>query len=282
MHASFFQSIRARFLCFWAVLLLVFYLLPIGIFARGQKIIVDSHHAVYDIICPRCFKFLLKITGDDYKLKTGVYNVGWLQTYNGLRQDMLAGNGIVSELMIKPGDTIKDIKKRFSAEDILQTNVFKEPENNFILSPATISYIPGYTSDRDLLAEALDIRQKQFLKIYDACDPKLKLNFEIVASLIQKESANSEEYPYIAAVIYNRLKHDMPLQVDVYPESYSKRGLPKQPIAVASKEALQAACHPAEISDWFYYVAYKGRHVFSASYHEHKQIINRGKNVHKF
>ena len=91
-----------------------------------------------------------------------------------------------------------------------------------------------------------------------------------VASIIEKEAANDDERALIASVIYNRLKQDMPLQLDstvvyarratgetrVSPEiiqatdspynTYLNKGLPPGPICNPGMKSIQAALNPAE------------------------------------
>jgi UPF0755 protein len=111
------------------------------------------------------------------------------------------------------------------------------------------------------------------------------------ASLIEKESANPEERPIIASVIYNRIRRGMPLQVDATIQyalgkptedlkladlevdspynTYENRGLPPGPIASPSRESIQAALEPAE-TDYLYYVleADGKKHFFTDDYDE--------------
>lgn len=111
----------------------------------------------------------------------------------------------------------------------------------------------------------------------------------IVASLVEKESANPEERPVIASVIYNRLREDMPLQIDASVQyalgepkeklsledlrvespynTYENRGLPPGPVASPSRKSLQAALEPAR-TDYLYYVLEAGgkRHFFTKDY----------------
>jgi UPF0755 protein len=129
-----------------------------------------------------------------------------------------------------------------------------------------------------------------------------KLGFSVkeyitLASLIGKESGNSEEKPLISAVFHNRLKKKMKLQSDptaVYDlenfegavrRSHLKRnspyntyvinGLPPGPIANPGLDSLQAALHPAEVN-YLYFVAKRdGSHFFSASLEMHNQAISR-------
>lgn len=117
--------------------------------------------------------------------------------------------------------------------------------------------------------------------------------YEIItmASLIEKESANQEERPIIASVIYNRIQSGMPLQVDasilyVLDEpkenlklsdleidspynTYTNIGLPPGPIASPSRESIEAALRPAE-TDYLYYVLQAGgeEHFFTNDYNE--------------
>lgn len=110
-----------------------------------------------------------------------------------------------------------------------------------------------------------------------------------VASLIEKESANAGERPVIASVIYNRIRKDMPLQIDAtiqyalkrpkeslsYADlkvdspynTYENPGLPPGPICSPSLQSLQAAMDPAETDNLYYVLKANGEeHFFTSNY----------------
>lgn len=110
-----------------------------------------------------------------------------------------------------------------------------------------------------------------------------------VASLVEKESANPEERPVIASVIYNRIRADMPLQIDATVQyaigepkeelsladlevrspynTYENPGLPPGPIASPSRESLEAALNPARTDHLYYVLEADGkRHFFTDDY----------------
>jgi UPF0755 protein len=119
-----------------------------------------------------------------------------------------------------------------------------------------------------------------------------------LASIIEKETAVSEERPIVASVYTNRLEKKMPLQADpsiLYAQwldgaytgalhhgdtrydspynTYRHPGLPPGPIANPGKSALEAAMHPAE-TDYFYFVSDGDRrHRFSHSLDEHNRNV---------
>ena len=110
-----------------------------------------------------------------------------------------------------------------------------------------------------------------------------------VASLIEKESANAAERPLIASVIYNRLRRDMPLQIDATIQyalarpkeslsladlridspynTYENLGLPPGPICSPSHQSLEAAISPKQ-TDYLYYVLKSNdrEHFFTNDY----------------
>lgn len=113
-----------------------------------------------------------------------------------------------------------------------------------------------------------------------------------LASLIERETAVESERPLVASVIYNRLKADMPLQIDaaiVYARGggsqgvtyadleidspynvYKNRGLTPGPICSPSISSIKAALQPAS-TDYLYYVAsaaMDGTHRFTSDYDE--------------
>jgi UPF0755 protein len=111
----------------------------------------------------------------------------------------------------------------------------------------------------------------------------------IVASMIEREAKVDGDRPKIAAVIYNRLRKQMRLQIDATVEyavghspptakdlrsrsrynTYVHPGLPPTPIASPGEAAIRAALQPAD-GDWLYYViaSEQGAHAFTNSYQE--------------
>jgi UPF0755 protein len=112
----------------------------------------------------------------------------------------------------------------------------------------------------------------------------------IVGSMVEREARVAAERPLIAAVIWNRLRLGMPLQIDATVQyalprhkttltyadlkipspynTYLHTGLPPTPIANAGAASLEAAANPARVG-YLYYVARNdgsGRHYFSSSY----------------
>jgi len=118
-----------------------------------------------------------------------------------------------------------------------------------------------------------------------------------IASIIQKEAANNKEMPLIASVIYNRLRKNMPLQMDgtlnygeyshikVTPQrikddnstfnTYKHKGLPPSPIGAVSSHAINAALTPAK-TNYLYFMRNKdGVHDFTDTFRKHRKNIKK-------
>jgi UPF0755 protein len=119
-----------------------------------------------------------------------------------------------------------------------------------------------------------------------------------LASIVEKETGAAEERPLIASVFANRLARGMRLESDpttIYGISgfdgnlrrvhlndptnpyntYQIAGLPPGPIASPGGDALRAVVEPAE-SDYLFFVSRgDGTHVFSRTYREHVNAVNR-------
>lgn len=112
-----------------------------------------------------------------------------------------------------------------------------------------------------------------------------------IASMIEKETANVDEKPLVASVIYNRLHEgwklqicstviyamgydnydghpllDSDLEIDSPYNTYMYDSLPAGPICSPQLNSLVAAAHPAQ-TDYFYYVltSKDGTHTFCAT-----------------
>ena len=115
-----------------------------------------------------------------------------------------------------------------------------------------------------------------------------------VASIIDEETANTEEKPMIAGMYLNRLKEGMPLQADptvkfaigdfslrrIYKNmlttnspynTYKNEGLPPGPIKIASVKGIDAVLNRVP-HDYLYMCAkedFSGTHNFARTYSEH-------------
>lgn len=118
----------------------------------------------------------------------------------------------------------------------------------------------------------------------------------IMASIIEKETALASERAQIAGVFVRRLQKNMKLQTDptvIYAlgrgfdgnlrrkdlaldspwNTYRYRGLPPGPIALAGREAIHAALHPAPGKTLYFVAKGDGSHYFSETLQEHNRAV---------
>ncbi len=119
-----------------------------------------------------------------------------------------------------------------------------------------------------------------------------------VASLVEEESRVEEERPLVAAVVFNRIKAGMPLdmdstlqyaltkygqrlldrdkEVDSPYNTYRNAGLPPGPISNPGVASLRAALQPADVNYLYFVSNADGKtHTFSATLTEHNRAVAR-------
>jgi UPF0755 protein len=118
----------------------------------------------------------------------------------------------------------------------------------------------------------------------------------VAASLIQTETKLPEDAPLISAVIRNRIRDGMPLQIDstlCYAKggcppvptnadkaidspynTYKVIGLPPTPISGVTEANLRAAINPANVPYKYYVISdANGKHAFATTLAEHEQNV---------
>lgn len=170
------------------------------------------------------------------------------------------------------------------------------PYPDGMIFPDTYSLPVGIDSD-ELMKLLYDISIKRHeqnaIRLLGAYNQEEWFKNVSIASVVQKEAANNEEMPIVAAVVFNRLEKNMPLQMDgslnygqyshskVTPErirnddtpynTYRNKGVPPYPAGSVSIQAIEAVLNPAKV-DYLYFVRDRstGTHKFSKTYEEHR------------
>lgn len=168
---------------------------------------------------------------------------------------------------------------------------------------ANTYYVPYGIQERHLIRFLVSQTDREYrdiaYKIYGTYNKKKWNHILTIASIIQKEAANSKEMPLVSSVIYNRLKKKMPLQMDgslnygVYSHvkvtherikndtsdfnTYKHKGLPPYPICSVSFQAILAAIKPAETNYLYFMKNRYNTHNFSSSYKQHRKYVNNAR-----
>lgn len=185
------------------------------------------------------------------------------------------------------------LKERTSLEGYLY------PETYFFSPKASLVSIV------DMMLRTFDARiyQMWLTENVPSDSPKNRFSFHEVlalASIVEREATYTDELPRVASVYDNRLKNKMRLEADptvlyalgdppekkrvLYKDltvrspynTYRVFGLPPGPISSVSAAAFKATLIP-EKTDFLYFVAdpTTGYHIFSRSYREHINTVNR-------
>ncbi len=205
---------------------------------------------------------------------------------------------MINQLANQPHLT-KRISSKTTDQQIMQKLGFPDqhPEGRFL--PDTYRYVRGM-SDIDVLQRAYNAMQDYLAKAWASRDfpVAVKSPYEalILASIVEKETGLVTERKAIAGVFSRRLYRKMRLQTDptvIYGmginyhgnirrkdltrdtpyNTYTRYGLPPTPIAMPSREAIDAALHPDDSENIYFVAKGDGSHYFSSTLQEHNAAV---------
>ena len=257
-----------------------------------------------------------KLNKLDGKIKAGYYQFeGSLQPIDVL-DELVAGKVTPFNVSLIEGHTFDQWLQKLRSIPQLQQTLPEKTQATVLLKqqlginadnlegwfyPDTYQFAPGST-DVDILLRANRAMQQALSTAWAQRSANLPYQspYEalIMASIIEKETAQASERARISAVFLNRLRLDMRLQTDptvIYGlgdefkgnltrehlkrptpyNTYLNKGLPPTPVAMVSSASLSAALHP-EPTDALYFVASNdGYHVFSTTLKEHNDAVRQ-------
>ena len=265
-------------------------------------IITSRHHLVW----------LTMLRGDATRLQSGEYYFPAGTTPLQFITKIRKGYAIKHRITFPEGIRFQDMLQIIRKHPRLKQSVVSLPEAEIaqqvgseqqslegLFYPDTYLFYKG-TQDKTIL-------KKAFKKMQSVLDEEWQLRNDnglyktpqealTAASLVEKETAVDSERFMVATVIANRLRINMPLQIDptvIYAlgadysgrltrtnlktlspyNTYVTRGLPPTPIALPSRKSIHATLHPLQ-NNYIYYVSKgDGTHIFAETLAEHNRNV---------
>ena len=250
------------------------------------------------------FVFGVWLNNQTSSLKAGEYLIPARASMRDIMDAMVTGKGILYSVTIPEGLTSGQIVARLRANDLLVGDVAQVPPEGSLL-PETYKFTRG-DNRQDILDRMARERDRVLADVWNrrAADLPIKTPAELVtlASIVEKETALSDERSRVAAVFINRLKLHMRLQSDpsvIYgmfgtagkptdftlsrkdletPTAYNTYvipALPPGPIANPGRASLEAVANPSRTRDLYFVADGSGGHAFAQSYEEHLRNVSR-------
>jgi UPF0755 protein len=281
-----------------------------GTTVRAVLAELDSRGALAD---RRGIELRLRVQGWP-QIKSGRYDIPAGASPNDILQQLAEGRVVLESLTVVEGWTFADMRRVVEAHPQLKVTLRgkeipevmaaighagEHPEGRFF--PDTYRFAAG-TTDRELYALSYRKMAEALATAWAARAADLPLPDAYaaltLASIVEKETGLTSERPHIAGVFVTRLRRNMRLQTDptvIYGigpsydgnirerdlrtdtpyNTYTRAGLPPTPIALPSREAIEAVTHPLETGDIFFVAsgAGDGSHVFSATLEAHNAAV---------
>ncbi len=264
---------------------------------------------------PDWFKVYARLSGRGEAVKAGDYwlpqGLNPLQLLTKLEQ----GDVRYYQITLVEGWTLRQVRDAINTESKLQQTIqgdgltaeqldlsIEYTSLEGLLFPDTYRFHRA-TTDVQLLRQAYQQMQQVLLQEWENRAEGLPYQsaYEalIMASLVEKETGVASERAEIAGVFVRRLKKGMRLQTDpstIYGlgttfdgnlrtvhlkdsanlyNTYRHGGLPPTPIALAGREAIHAALHPADGEALYFVAKGDGSHYFSNTLEEHQKAVKK-------
>lgn len=272
---------------------------PVGSYLRvsgGQTLVqvgeqLKAKHLIRSVAV---FEGLVRLLGNDQKIYAGEYFFSSRESVWTVAERLSSGDYELTpvRMVFYEGLTAKDmanlLAKKVPDFDAVAFFAAGQPKEGYLF-PDTYFVLPG--EDPGLLLRSM---QRNFETRVDAASSTIqkfgKPLSEVItmASLLEREAADSKSRRIIAGILWHRIAIGMPLQVDaVFPyiigknsfqltkadlkvdspyNTYKYKGLPPGPIANPGMSSILAAVTPIKTSYLFYLSDKQGNFHYSATY----------------
>lgn len=293
----------------------------IGLRLQNQGLISDA----------ALFGQLLSYNGIDTRLQAGNYQLRRSMSMKEIATVLYRGYASPNVITVFPGWRIEQIATQLARNGAMDGNQFlrlaaagavidhplladRPPGASYegYFMPDTY-HLPDNPTPEHLIARMVDNLARHLPPNVLELAQQRGLTFHqvlILASIVERETAQADEKPLVASVYLNRLSPTSPIaylqadptvqyamgyqsatgqwwkspvaleeysQVDSPYNTYLYPGLPPGPIANPSPESIMAVLNPAQ-TDFLFFVCARprcedGRHIFARSYDEHLQNV---------
>lgn len=272
------------------------------------------------------FSLTCRLSGTSNRLRPGVYELNRMMGIPEIVKKLVNGESLEVWVTIPEGFTVRQIADSLQAKELADGEAFRRialtegyefPSYSFVyghnlegyLFPDTYLVARG-TDSEGIVRKMLDAFERKVViphrsEISRVVKSRFGLDEEsfarglhgilTIASIVEREAKTDKDRGLVAAVMWNRLRKNMRLEVDatvtyspgessenkarVYYRdlrndspynTYRHKGLPPAPICNPGIASIKAVLDPAQ-ADYLYYVARKdGTHVFSNTLEEHQ------------
>jgi UPF0755 protein len=283
----------------------------------GSSLIGQRLAAAGVVRDPMTFRVALWLSHQGRHLKAGEYRFDHAMTPFEVIDKMARGDVFVVSLTFPEGLTIAEMSKIFESHGLGTAATFVEAARDGSLIHAVdpaAKDLEGYlfpeTYNVPRHTDAGKLVRMMVARFEKILTPELRQaaaarNLSVrqavtLASIVEKETAKTDERPLVAAVYSTRLRIGMPLQCDptvIYAlvkahrydgnihkddlsfdspyNTYRYPGLPPGPIASPGRASIEAAVHPAD-ADFLYFVSRNdGSHEFAHTLEEHNRNVQK-------
>jgi UPF0755 protein len=238
---------------------------------------------------------------DGGTLKAGEYMVPAGMSARAVLDMLVAGRVHVRKLTVPEGLTARQVVALIQQSPALAGEVGPVPADGTLL-PENYHYRRG-DSRAEMLARMRRALDEALAELWPKRAEGLPFDSPeralVLASIVEKETANADERRHIAGVFVNRLRRGMRLQSDptvIYGltggagalgrpltgadldtdnafNTYQIDGLPPRPIANPGRDSIAAVLNPAETEDLYFVADGSGGHAFARTLAEHNRNV---------
>jgi UPF0755 protein len=269
---------------------------------------------------PAAFRGVARLTRTERMLQYGEYTFPTPPSAYAVWKKLVTGDVVKYPVVVRPGTNLFEVAALLGAYSLAEPAEFLEEATSRsrmakmgIEAESAEGYIVPDTYNLVKTMGAARILEVMVRPFRERFTPEMEQKAAMaglsvhqvmtIASIIEKETGVPEEKPLVSAVIRNRMKLGMPLQMDptvIYGarrfdgtvtrkdlqlagpyNTYLNLGLPPGPIANPAPSSIAAALQPAK-SDYLYFVSNNdGTHTFSKTLAGHALAVENLRRLQK-